>query len=90
MEATTIVTETFVIKVGPPWLTRYEKSRILSARALQITLGAPILIDIPKDVKDPITIAKLELEKGILPITIRRSLPDGTYQDIPIRFLTKS
>jgi len=90
VEATTIVTETFVIKVGPPWLTRYEKSRILSARALQITLGAPILIDIPKDVKDPITIAKLELEKGILPITIRRSLPDGTYQDIPIRFLTKS
>jgi len=82
-----IVTERFTVKVGPPWLTRYEKSRVLSARALQITLGAPILIDLPPDVRDPIAVARLELESGVLPITIRRCLPDGAYQDIPVKFL---
>jgi len=82
-----IVTEKFTVKVGPPWLTRFEKSRILSARALQITLGAPILIDIPPEVRDPVAVARLELDSGILPITIRRRLPDGAYQDIPVKFL---
>ncbi len=39
--------------------------------------------------KDPIDIALLELEAGVLPITIRRTLPDGTYQDIPLIALIK-
>lgn len=47
-------------------------------------MGAPVLIQIPEAVKDPIDIALMELEAGVLPITIRRILPDGTYQDIPL------
>ncbi|MCD6479199.1 DNA-directed RNA polymerase subunit K [Candidatus Bathyarchaeota archaeon] len=77
------------IRIGPPKLTRFEKARIVGARALQISMGAPILIEVPEGVKDPIDIALLELEAGVLPITIRRTLPDGTYQDIPLIALIK-
>ena len=52
--------------------TRYEKARIIGARALQIAMGAPILIERPKDLYDPIEIAKMEFEAGVLPITVRR------------------
>ena len=52
-------------------------------------MGAPVLIEVPEGVKDPIDIALLELEAGVLPITIRRTLPDGTYQDIPLIALIK-
>jgi DNA-directed RNA polymerase subunit K len=51
--------------------TKYELSRILGARALQISMGAPILIKRPKDMYNTIDIAKLELEKGVLPITVK-------------------
>lgn len=75
------------ILVGPPRLTKYEKARIVGARALQISMGAPVLVKPPENLKDPIEIAIYELEKGVLPITIRRRLPDGTYQDIPLKWL---
>ena len=54
-------------------LTRFEKTRIISARALQISMGAPILIK--TQFHDPKEIAKLEFEKGVLPITVKRGLP---------------
>ncbi len=52
-------------------LTRYERARIIGARALQISLGAPVLIDV--DRKEPIDIALMELEKGVIPITVKRA-----------------
>lgn len=52
--------------------TRFEKAAIVGARALQIAMGAPILIKVSKDVIDPLRIAELEFEKGAIPITIRR------------------
>jgi len=63
--------------IGPPWLTRFEKARILGARATQLAMGAPPLIEVPPNVKDPLEIAKLELEKGVLPLVIKRKLPNG-------------
>jgi len=75
--------------IGPPKLTRYEKARIIGARALQISMGAPILIELPENIKDPLTIAELELKMGILPITVRRRKPDGGWQDIPLKWLLK-
>jgi len=75
------------IKVGPIFLTRYEKARIVGARALQLSFGAPLLIEKPKDVIDPIKIALLELKAGILPLTIKRNNPNGESQDIPINKL---
>ncbi len=76
--------------IGPPKLTRFEKARIVGARALQISMGAPILIEVSEGFRGPIDIALKELEAGILPITIRRTLPDGTYQDIPLKWLLKN
>lgn len=52
--------------------TRYEKARIISARALQIAQGAPVLIKIPKDLTDPKEIAKMEWGSGVIPIEIKR------------------
>jgi DNA-directed RNA polymerase subunit K len=54
-------------------LTRFEKTRIISARALQISMGAPLLIKTALD--DPKSIAKMEFEKEVLPITVKRSMP---------------
>jgi len=77
------------ILIGPPKLTKYERARIVGARALQLSMGAPILISVPENVRDFIDIALMELEEGVLPITIRRTLPDGTYQDIPLSWLLR-
>ncbi|MFC1802419.1 DNA-directed RNA polymerase subunit K [Thermoproteota archaeon] len=70
--------------IGPPKLTRFERARIVGARALQVSLGAPILAPLPDNVIDPIDIAIVELREKVLPMTIRRTLPEGSYQDIPL------
>jgi len=52
--------------------TRFEKARIVGARALQISMGAPILISVPENVLDPVQIAMAEYEKERVPITVVR------------------
>ena len=74
------------IAMGPPTLTRFEKARIMGARALQLSMGAPPFIPIPKSAKMSLDIALVELEQRIIPIVIRRKLPNGDYQNIPISF----
>jgi len=51
-------------------LTRFEKTRIISARALQISMGAPVLIKTKEH--DPKIISQFEFDKNVLPITVRR------------------
>lgn len=60
--------------------TKYEVARMLGSRALQIAMGAPFLVklgeeDLQKIFYNPIEIAKLEFEKGVIPITVRRPMP---------------
>ena len=60
--------------------TKYERARIIGARALQIAMGAPLLLkmkedDLEKIKYNPIEIAKTEFERGVIPITIKRPLP---------------
>ena len=74
------------ITIGPPRLTRFEQARIMGARALQLSLGAPPFIEIPKDARISLDISMEELEKKVIPITIRRVLPNGDYQNIPIDY----
>jgi DNA-directed RNA polymerase subunit K len=50
--------------------TRYEKARIIGARALQLSRGAPKMME--TDEKDPIIIAELEFKNGVIPIEVRR------------------
>lgn len=52
--------------------TRFERARILGARALQVSLGAPILVDVPAGTIDPVEIAELEFAQNMIPITVRR------------------
>lgn len=52
--------------------TRFEKARIIGARALQISLGAPILLAVPSGVYNPLEIAITEYEKELIPITVKR------------------
>lgn len=66
--------------------TKYEKARIIGSRALQISLGAPVLIKLDDETfksinYNPIEIAKLEFEKSIVPITVKRPLPKADGQE---------
>ena len=72
------------IVIGPPMLTRFEKARIMGARALQLSLGAPVFIEIPKNATTSLEIAMEELKQRVIPIVIRRTLPNGDYQHLPI------
>ncbi len=83
-KAEEITSENNLIVTGPPTLTRFEKARIVGARALQLSLGAPIFIEIPKNAKTSLEIAMEELKQRILPIVIKRTLPNQDYQNIPL------
>lgn len=52
--------------------TRYEVARIIGARALMISMGAPILTKIPKELMNPVEIALKELQDDKIPITVER------------------
>jgi DNA-directed RNA polymerase I, II, and III subunit RPABC2 len=88
-DATEIPCEKNKITIGPPTLTRFEKARIMGARALQLSLGAPPFIPIPKTARISLDISMEELEERVIPITIRRVLPNGDYQNIPIDYFEK-
>ncbi len=75
------------VLIGPAWLTRFEKARITGARSLQLSLGAPPLVKVPEHATSSIAVAVEEIEHKALPISIRRILPSGTYQDISIEWL---
>lgn len=51
---------------------KFETARIISARALQISMDAPVLVKIPEGEFNPVNIARLELRKDVIPITIKR------------------
>lgn len=69
-------------------MTRFERARIIGARSLQLALGAPPFIKILATIHNPIDIAVAELDQKVLPINIRRALPDGQYEDIPLDILS--
>jgi len=79
-----ITTKDNQIVIGPPMLTRFEKARIMGARALQLSLGAPVFIEIPKNATTSLEIAMEELKQKVIPIVIKRTLPNGDYQNLPL------
>jgi len=67
--------------------TKYERARILGARAFQIAMNSPLLIKIEKeDLEkiryDPLKIAEIELESGVLPISIKRPFPRKREEEL--------
>ncbi|RKP22951.1 RNA polymerase, subunit omega/K/RPB6 [Syncephalis pseudoplumigaleata] len=65
-----------------PYMTKYERARILGTRALQISMNAPVLVELEGET-DPLVIAHKELVEKKIPLIIRRFLPDGSYEDWP-------
>ena len=63
-----------------PAMTKYERARILGTRALQISMNAPVMVEIDGET-DPLRIAQKELAARKIPIIIRRYLPDGSHED---------
>eukprot|EP00667_Euglena_gracilis_P028206 EG_transcript_35731 len=68
------------IRITTPFLTKYERARVLGTRALQISMGAPILVPLAGET-DPLQIAQKELSLGKIPFIIRRHLPCGDFED---------
>lgn len=62
------------------YLTKYERARVLGTRALQISMNAPVMVDLEGET-DPLKIAQKELRERKIPIVIRRYLPDGSFED---------
>ncbi|KAJ4951111.1 hypothetical protein NE237_027943 [Protea cynaroides] len=62
------------------YMTKYERARILGTRALQISMNAPVMVELEGE-SDPLEIAMKELRQRKIPFTIRRYLPDGSYED---------
>jgi DNA-directed RNA polymerase subunit K/omega len=60
-----------------PFLTKYEKARILGQRSKQIECGAKPLVKVPENIIDSYLIAELELEQKAMPFIIRRPIPSG-------------
>ena len=67
-------------KVTTPFLTKYEKTRLLGTRALQLSMNAQTTID-TKGEYDCLKIAIMELEQRKIPLIVRRYLPSGDFED---------
>ena len=67
-------------RITTRYLTKYERARVLGTRALQISMNAPVMVDLDGET-DPLKIAMKELRERKIPIIIRRYLPDGSHED---------
>lgn len=67
-------------RITTPYLTKYERARVLGTRALQIAMCAPVMVEL-EGLTDPLKIAMKELKARKIPMIIRRFLPDGSFED---------
>ncbi|KAJ2721650.1 DNA-directed RNA polymerases I, II, and III subunit RPABC2 [Coemansia sp. Benny D115] len=67
-------------RITTPYMTKYERARILGARALQISMNAPVMVELDGE-SDPYEIALKELRAKKIPFVIRRYLPDQSFED---------
>jgi DNA-directed RNA polymerase subunit K/omega len=63
-----------------PFMTQYEKTKMIGFRANQLSQGAQPYIKVPPHVNDVITIARMEMEERKLPFIVKRTMPDGTFE----------
>ncbi|CAO1631521.1 unnamed protein product [Jaminaea pallidilutea] len=73
-------------RITTPYMTKYERARILGTRALQISMNAPVLVPTEGET-DPLAIAMKELSQRKIPLIVRRYLPDGSYEDWAVQEL---
>ena len=82
-----LISDNDEVLIGEAVLTRYERARIVGARALQISQGAPVLIDTDPDDFQPVDVATIELKARVLPVGLQRWNPNREFQLIPIQWL---
>ena len=63
-----------------PYLTKYEKARILGQRAKQIETGSKPFVKVPENIIDSYVIAELELREKKIPFIIKRPIPGGAFE----------
>jgi DNA-directed RNA polymerase I, II, and III subunit RPABC2 len=68
-------------KITKPFITKYERAKILGVRAEMIASGAKPVINVPKGITIAYDIALLEYKAKKIPLLIRRHLPNGSYED---------
>lgn len=68
------------VRITTPYMTKYERARVLGTRALQISMNAPVLVPVEGET-DPLEIALKELAAKKIPLVIRRYLPDNSFED---------
>lgn len=73
-------------RITSKYMTKYERARVLGTRALQISMNAPVMVELDNET-DPLQIALKELQANKIPIIVRRYLPDGSFEDWPVRDL---
>ncbi|CDJ56767.1 RNA polymerase II subunit RPB6, putative [Eimeria maxima] len=73
-------------RITSPYMTKFEKARIIGTRALQISMNAPLTIPLDGET-DPLIIAEKELHQKTIPFILRRYLPDGSFEDWKIQEL---
>ena len=74
-------------RITTKFMTKYERARVLGTRALQLSMNAPPMVDVGT-MTDPLQIAMAELRAHKVPLIIRRYLPDGSYEDWPVKELS--
>ncbi|KAJ3015905.1 DNA-directed RNA polymerases I II and III subunit RPABC2 [Thoreauomyces humboldtii] len=67
-------------RLTTPYMTKYEKARVLGTRALQVSMNAPVMVDLNGE-SDPLQIAMKELRERRIPLMVRRYMPDGSWED---------
>lgn len=75
-------------KKTQPFLTKYEKTKMLGVRAQMLANGAEPLVPVPSHITKTIDIARIEFDQKKIPLLIRRHLPNGTYEDWRLDDLT--
>jgi len=76
------------VRIGPPYLTKYERARIIGVRAFQLSFGIPALVPLDEvGSKEPVDIARYEVDKGVLPVSVYRYHSSRFAQAIPLRDL---
>ncbi|CAK0783271.1 DNA-directed RNA polymerases II, IV and V subunit 6A [Coccomyxa viridis] len=76
-------------RITTRYMTKYERARILGTRALQISMNAPVMVELSGET-DPLDIAMKELREKKIPFIVRRYLPDGSYEDWTVEELIQS
>ncbi|KAG1169142.1 hypothetical protein G6F70_008669 [Rhizopus microsporus] len=74
------------VRQTTPYMTKFEKARILGTRALQISMNAPVMVELDGET-DALVIAMKELREKKVPLIVRRFLPDNTYEDWDVKDL---